>query len=94
MPVAGRTPETLLASFRQNKKQDVKKALKQDLTFRKLETRAEIDAFHALLRQNLQNSVLSLLHTADELWEFKTAACPTLPGFTACLRTSRWSRAT
>ena len=45
MPVAGRTPETLLASFRQNKKQDVKKALKQDLTFRKLETRAEIDAF-------------------------------------------------
>lgn len=54
VPVAGRTPETLLASFRQNKKQDVKKALKQDLTFRKLETRAEIDTFHALLRQNLQ----------------------------------------
>ena len=25
VPVAGRTPETLLASFRQNKKQDVKK---------------------------------------------------------------------
>ncbi len=31
VPVAGRTPETLLASLRQNKKQDVKKALKQDL---------------------------------------------------------------
>jgi hypothetical protein len=68
VPVAGRTPETLLASFRQNKKQDVKKALKQDLTFRKLETRAEIDAFHALLRQNLQKFGVEPVHTADELW--------------------------
>lgn len=93
MPVAGRTPETLLASFRQNKKQDVKKALKQDLTFRKLETRAEIDAFHALLRQNLQKFGVEPVHTADELWESRPAVCPTLPGFTACLRTSRWSRA-
>ena len=69
VPVAGRTPETLLASFRQNKKQDVKKALKQDLTFRKLETRAEIDAFHALLRQNLQKFGVEPVHTADELCE-------------------------
>lgn len=81
MPVAGRTPETLLASFRQNKKQDVKKALKQDLTFRKLETRAEIDAFHALLRQNLQKFGVEPVHTADELWEFKTSRLPDIAGF-------------
>ena len=79
--VAGRTPETLLASFRQNKKQDVKKALKQDLTFRKLETRAEIDAFHALLRQNLQKFGVEPVHTADELWEFKTSRLPDIAGF-------------
>ena len=81
VPVAGRTPETLLASFRQNKKQDVKKALKQDLTFRKLETRAEIDAFHALLRQNLQKFGVEPVHTADELWEFKTSRLPNIAGF-------------
>lgn len=81
VPVAGRTPETLLASFRQNKKQDVKKALKQDLTFRKLETRAEIDAFHALLRQNLQKFGVEPVHTADELWEFKTSRLPDIAGF-------------
>ena len=81
VPVAGRTPETLLASFRQNKKQDVKKALKQDLTFRKLETRAEIDAFHALLRQNLQKFGVEPVHTADELWEFKTSRLPDIAEF-------------
>ena len=81
VPVAGRTPETLLASFRQNKKQDVKKALKQDLAFRKLETRAEIDAFHALLRQNLQKFGVEPVHTADELWEFRTSRLPDIAGF-------------
>ena len=78
---AGQTPETLLASFRQNKKQDVKKALKQGLTFRKLETRDEIDAFHALLRQNLQKYGVEPVHTADELWEFKISRLPDIAGF-------------
>ena len=93
VPVAGRTPETLLASFRQNKKQDVKKALKQDLTFRKLETRAEIDASTRCFGRTYKNSVLSLCIPPMNSGSSRPVDCPTLPGFTACLRTSRWSRA-
>lgn len=76
VPLEGKTPETLLASFRQNKKQDVKKALKHELTFRPLTTRGEVETFHALLRQNLQKFHVEPVHTTEELWEFKIHRLP------------------
>ena len=81
VPTFGQTPETLLASFRQNKKQDVKKALRQSLTFRALQRRGELDAFHKLLCQNLQKFGVEPVHTADELWEFKNNRLTNIVGF-------------
>ena len=79
VPVAGRTPETLLASFRQNKKQDVKKRRSTPST--------------RCFGRTYKNSALSLCIPPMNSGSSRPAACPTLPGFTACLRTSRWSRA-
>lgn len=59
---------TLLASFRQNKKQDVKKALKQDLKFEKLDSK-NIDDFYLLLCQSLSKYNASPVHSVSELHE-------------------------
>ena len=54
VPLAGKSAEDILASFRQDKRQNVRKAMKHDLTFRGLETQKEIETFHGLLAQNLE----------------------------------------
>ena len=81
VPLEEKTPESLLASFRQKKKQDVKKARKRELVFRPLTMRGEVDAFHALLRQNLQKFHVEPVHTAEELWEFKTNRLPEITDY-------------
>lgn len=81
VPLEGKTPETLLASFRQNKKQEVKKALKHELTFRYLTTWNEVETFHILLQQNLQKFHAKPVHTVDELWEFKTNRLPDITDY-------------
>ena len=72
VPLEGKNPDSILASFRQDKRQNVKKAMKHDLTFRRLETKEEVETFHALLAQNLAKYDVKPVHTAAELWDFKT----------------------
>ena len=92
--VAGRTPETLLASFRQNKKQDVKKGAQAGFNVPQAgNTGGDRRLPRAASAEPTKNSVLSLCIPPMNSGSSRPAACPTLPGFTACLRTSRWSRA-
>ena len=81
VPLAGKSAEDILASFRQDKRQNVRKAMKHDLTFRGLETQKEIETFHGLLAQNLEKYGVQPVHTAAELWEFKSSRLPEIAEF-------------
>ena len=81
VPLAGKSAEDILASFRQDKRQNVRKAMKHDLTFRRLETQKEIETFHGLLAQNLEKYGVQPVHTAAELWEFKSSRLPEIAEF-------------
>lgn len=68
VPLNQMNKDTLLASFRQNKKYDVKKALKWDLKFEQLDLK-NIDNFYFLLCQSLSKYNARPVHTVDEMQE-------------------------
>ena len=65
--------ETLRAAYSYNKRYDLAKAEKQNLTPCLLSTRADLEEFHALLCLNLQKFNATPVHTADELWDFSSS---------------------
>lgn len=66
IPLNGMQENTVLSSFRQNKKYDVKRAIKRDLKFEKLAP-TDIDVFYQLLCKNLDKFGAKPVHSIAEL---------------------------
>lgn len=73
--------DDILSNFHYNKRYTVKKMLENDVVFRELETRDELQQFYNLLQINLQKYHAVPIHTFDEIVEFKTARIPNIVHF-------------
>ena len=70
LPLANIDLESLRAGYSATKRYELKRCESKGLTFRQLITRAELEAFYALLCQTLQKFGAKPVHTLEELWDF------------------------
>lgn len=69
--VEGTSSDRILESFSASRRRDLRKAWKNDLTFRELEDEEEIGEFYRLLEANMQKFSRRPVHTLEELLDFK-----------------------
>ncbi len=70
VPLTGMTHEALVAGYSFNKRYDLKRCQKAELSDRVLLSREDIAAFYALLCENLKKFDATPVHTLDELYDF------------------------
>lgn len=63
--------EDIISNFTAGRRRDYKYSLKQELTFRELESRDEIEKFYSILCENLEKFDAKPVHSLEELMEFK-----------------------
>lgn len=63
--------EDILSNFSSGRRRDYKYSLKNDLVFRRLDDRVDIEDFYRILRENLQKFGAAPVHSLEELLEFK-----------------------
>ena len=61
----------IITNFSSSKRRDYRYSLKNDLVFRELETKDEIEDFYSVLLLNLAKLRLKAVHTLDELFDLK-----------------------
>lgn len=66
-------PENYVSGFEKLKKRKLNKAQKQELTFCKLDTDAEVHEFYEVLSNNMKKFDTTPVHTEAELLEFKNS---------------------
>lgn len=66
-----RYKEDVTAQFSAGKRRDYRYSLKNNLEFRKLESREEIAAYYEVLQKNLHKLNLPSVHTLDDLYDLK-----------------------
>ena len=62
-------PEDITSTFSSSKRRDYRYSLKDDLQFRRLETKEEIASYYEVLQMNLQKLNLPSVHTLDDLYD-------------------------
>ncbi len=70
LPVAGREMHSLRAAYSATKRYELRRCERAGLSVKALSAEAEIAAFHALLRLNLQKFGVAPVHTLAELMDF------------------------
>jgi hypothetical protein len=63
--------EDIISNFTAGRRRDYKYSLRNDLTFRKLETRQEVESFYAILCDNLNKFDTKPVHSLGEIIDFK-----------------------
>lgn len=63
--------EDVISQFSSSKRRDYRYSLKNDLIFRKLETREEIAEYHLILQANLKKLDLPLVHSLEDFYDLK-----------------------
>lgn len=63
--------EDVISQFSSSKRRDYRYSLKNDLTFRKLETKEEIAEYHLILQANLKKLDLPLIHSLEDFYDLK-----------------------
>lgn len=70
LPLAGTDVDALRAGYSATKRYELKRCEGKGLTFRRLETQAELETFYALLCQTLRKFGATPVHTLAELSDF------------------------
>ncbi|MBQ6786593.1 MAG: GNAT family N-acetyltransferase [Lachnospiraceae bacterium] len=63
--------DDVISNFTSGRRRDYKYSLKQELTFRELNSREDIERFYAILCENLEKFGAKPVHSLQELVEFK-----------------------
>lgn len=63
--------EDIISNFSSSRRRDYKYSLKNDLVFRKIDDRANIESFYMILCDNLQKFGAVPVHSLEELLDFK-----------------------
>ncbi len=69
--VRGRSSEQILESFSASRRRDLRKAWKNEMTFREIESGEEIGEFYGILEANMRKFSRRPVHTLEELLDFK-----------------------
>lgn len=65
--------EDIISNFSSSRRRDYKYSLKNDLLYRKIDDKEEIESFYKILCDNLQKFGAKPVHSLDELLDFKEA---------------------
>lgn len=66
-----KSEEDILSNFTSNKRRDYRYSLKNDLEFKQLNTRQEIEEYYEVLQSNLKKLNLPSVHSLQDLYDLK-----------------------